>query len=188
MEQIDERTKQFPSPLGGERDRVRGALPRNRTAQARDFARLLRKRAGQAEKRLWRILRDRRFNGFKFRQQYACGPFFIDFFCAEARLAVELDGGVHGFPEQRAKDQRRESFLTTHGIRVLRFGNHRLRTQPSAVRFEIWRALIEQSGQIDKLAACKSTTTLLGSSSTPHPNPLPSEGRGDEFGADLEGW
>jgi very-short-patch-repair endonuclease len=142
----------IPSPLGGERERVRG-IRRNRTSRARDFARHLRKKSGEVEMRLWQMLRDRRFTGFKFRRQYAYGPYYLDFFCPEARLAIELDGGVHGFPEQRAKDRQRDAFLTGDGIRVLRFGNYQFRTQPSMIRFEIWRALMEQSGQNGKVAA-----------------------------------
>ena len=104
------------SPTPGERIKVRGPLPepfkhRTRTAAARDFARQLRKNSTDAEKRLWRLLRDRRFSEFKFRRQYPCGIYFLDFFCTKAKLAVELDGGGHGFPDQRARDQTRNRFL-----------------------------------------------------------------------------
>ena len=53
---------------------------RTRTTNARDFARQLRVQSTVAEKRLWRLLRDRRFSEFKFRRQYACGPYFLDFY------------------------------------------------------------------------------------------------------------
>jgi very-short-patch-repair endonuclease len=91
---------------------MRGRAPqygkhRTRTAAARDFARQLRKDSTDAEKRLWLLLRDHRFNDFQFRRQYACGIYFLDFYCTVARLAVELDGGGHGFPDQRAKDRMR---------------------------------------------------------------------------------
>src|SRR5437016_13613566 len=107
---------EIPSPPSGERVRVRGrALQygkhRTRTAAARDFARQLRKKSIDAEKRLWRLLRDRRFNEFKFRRQYACGIYYLDFYCTLAKLAVELGGGGHGFPDQRARDEKRNQFL-----------------------------------------------------------------------------
>jgi very-short-patch-repair endonuclease len=145
---------EIPSPLRGERVRVRGAR-RNRSAAARHLARHLRRKSGEAEKRLWRILRGRRFNGFKFRRQYPFGRYFIDFFCAEARLAVELDGGVHGFPEQKQHDREKDAFLEAGGIRVLRFGNHQLRSNAMSLRFEIWRALMERTGQQEKLGGFK---------------------------------
>ena len=77
------------APSDGERVRVRGL--RTRTVAAREFARRLRRESTDAEKQLWRLLRDRRFSEFKFRRQYPCGVYFLDFFCVAARLAVELD-------------------------------------------------------------------------------------------------
>jgi len=92
----------------GEKAGMRGRPPRygqhrTRTTEARTFARQLREKSTDAEKRLWRLLRDRRFSEFKFRRQYACGGYFLDFYCATAKLAVELDGGGHGFPDLREK-------------------------------------------------------------------------------------
>jgi very-short-patch-repair endonuclease len=156
----------------GERVRVRGQR-RTRTAAAREFARHLRCESTDSEKSLWRLLRNRRFEQFKFRRQYPCGIYFLDFFCVgAARLAVELDGGGHGFPDQRARDEERNSFLAAQGIQVLRFWNHKLRQEQESVRFEIWNALMERTGQSKKVA------DLLPRTKTPHLNPLPSEGRG----------
>ncbi len=145
---------------------------RTRTAEATEFARQLRTDSTDAEKRLWRLLRNRHFEQFKFRRQYPCGIYFLDFFCVAARLAVELDGGGHGFPDQRARDARRNNFLATQGIQVLRFWNHKVRTESEGVRFEIWNALMERTGQREKLA------NFLTRKNTPHLDPLPSEGRG----------
>lgn len=166
---LDSPAAPIPSPLGGERVRVRGAH-RTRTTAARDFSRELRKKSTDAEKRLWRLLRDRRFNGFKFRRQYPCGIYFLDFFCVEARLSVELDGGGHGFPEQRQHDEERERFLAAQGIKTLRFWNHQLRGQLEAIRFEIWYALMERTGRAKEIAA------FLPKS---HPSPQPSPLRGE---------
>ena len=153
-------TREIPSPPSGERVRVRGRrgkLPRYgkhraRTTAARDFARQLRKKSTDAEKRLWRLLRDHRFNEFKFRRQYACGIYYLDFYCTVAKLAVELDGGGHGFPDQRASDEKRNQFLSRQGIKVLRFWNHQLRGELEAVRFEIWHALMERTGRKEEIA------------------------------------
>ena len=124
--------REIPSPPSGERVRVRGQrgkLPqygkhRTRTTGARDFARQLRNKSTAAEKRLWRLLRDDRFNDFKFRRQYPCGIYFLDFYCTVAKMAIELDGGGHGLPDQRARDEKRNQFLSRQGIKVLRFWNH----------------------------------------------------------------
>ena len=124
-----------------------------RTDEARDFARHLRSESTDAEKRLWRLLRDRRFAEFKFRRQYACGIYFLDFFCVEARLAVELDGGGHGFPDQRARDENRNQFLADQDIKMLRFWNHQVRREAESVRFEIWHALMERTGRGKEIAS-----------------------------------
>jgi very-short-patch-repair endonuclease len=120
---------------------------RTRKTAARNFARKLRKKSTDAEKEIWRLLRNRRFTEFKFRRQYPCGTYFIDFFCTIAKLAVELDGGGHGFPDQRTKDEKRNQFLAKQGIKVLRFWNHQVRNEPEGVRFEIWYALMERTGR-----------------------------------------
>ncbi len=114
--------REIPSPPSGERVRVRGRAPqygkqRTRTAAARNFARQLRKKSTDAEKRLWHLLRDLRFAEFKFRRRYSCSIYFLDFYCTIAKLAVELDGGGHGFPDQRARDGKRNRFLAQRGIR-----------------------------------------------------------------------
>ena len=145
----------IPSPLGGERVRVRGVY-RTRTKAARNFARTLRQKSTDAEKRLWRLLRDRRFAEFKFRRQYPCGIYFLDFYCVTAKLAVELDGGGHGYPDQRTRDQVRNQFLESKGIKVLRFWNHQMRREVESVRFEIWYALMERTGQTEKIAGFRA--------------------------------
>ena len=59
-------------------------------------ARALRKRRTWAEKLMWRWLRDRQFSGYKFRREHPLGKCFLDFFCEEARLSMELDGFQEG--------------------------------------------------------------------------------------------
>jgi very-short-patch-repair endonuclease len=101
-------------------------------------ARALRKKSTWAEKLMWRWLRGRRFSGYKFRRQHPVGPYLLDFFCEEARLAIELDGGQHGFPEKQRHDSEREQFLSSRGIKVLRFWNSRLRREAQVVRDRIF--------------------------------------------------
>ena len=93
----------------------------------------LRRRSTDAEAALWFHLRGRRFAGFKFRRQHPCGPFILDFFCAERLLAVELDGGQHFEPMAQAYDARRTSFLAARGITVLRFGSDKVFLETHAV-------------------------------------------------------
>ncbi|MDP2327271.1 MAG: endonuclease domain-containing protein [Dehalococcoidia bacterium] len=83
-------------------------------------ARSLRRQPAQGERELWDAVRDRRFRGLKFRRQQPFGPFVVDFYCHDLRLAVELDGGVHRSPTQAAFDRRRQASLESHGVRVVR--------------------------------------------------------------------
>ena len=141
----------------GEKAGMRGRPPRygqhrTRTDNAREFARQLREKSTDAEKHLWRLLRDRRFSEFKFRRQYACGSYFLDFYCATAKLAVELDGGGHGFPDQLTKDEKRNEFLASKGIQVLRFWNHQMSGELEAIRFEIWHTLMKRTGREAEIA------------------------------------
>ena len=94
------------------------------TALAR--RRALRGRATDAERLLWRLLRTRQFVGLKFRRQHPVGHYIVDFYCADRRLAVELDGGQHFTVEGQAYDRRRTAYLATRGVRVVRFTNSEL--------------------------------------------------------------
>ena len=87
-------------------------------------ARILRVQLTDAEQLVWQILRDRRFCGIKFRRQHPFERFVLDFYCHEAKLVLELDGGGHNDHGQKAYDEERTKFLEDAGIRVLRFWNH----------------------------------------------------------------
>ena len=104
-------------------------------------ARALRKDPTRAEKLVWSWLRDRRFSAYKFRRGHPVGKFFLDFYCHEASLSVELDGSGHGFPDQRKYDEERTQFLATLGIKELRFWNALLRRDQVAIRDTIFREL-----------------------------------------------
>ncbi len=84
-------------------------------------ARELRRDQAPAEAVLWRELRARRLAGFKFRRQNIIGGFVADFYCAECKLVVELDGETHVGIEDA--DQDRQSTLEQRGLKVLRFWN-----------------------------------------------------------------
>ena len=68
---------------------------------------------------LWRLLRTRP-EGFKFRRQHPAGPYVLDFYCESAKLAVEVDGAVHGMGDTPERDAARDHWLAEAGIRTLR--------------------------------------------------------------------
>ncbi len=108
-------------------------------------ARALRRNATDAERVLWRHLRDRRLVGFKFRRQVVIGRYIVDFVCLEAKLIVEADGGQHQVLMD--EDTRRTSELERLGYRVLRFWNHLILQETEAVLERIRLALVAPSPQ-----------------------------------------
>jgi very-short-patch-repair endonuclease len=109
----------------------------------RGFARQMRHEPSLAEAKLWRELKSRRFGGWKFRRQHVAGAYILDFYCAAARLAVELDGGQHGEDAGRAHDAARTLALERAGVRVLRFWNDLVLQQTSDVLEQIEMALLK---------------------------------------------
>jgi very-short-patch-repair endonuclease len=112
------------------------------------FARRLRRKSTDAEKRLWRALRDRRCRGHKFRRQHPVPPYVLDFYCEELKLAIELDGSGHGVEDQKAHDERRTQFLERQGIRVIRFRNYSLLVEGSRLTEWLWREVEKMEGEL----------------------------------------
>ncbi len=93
----------------------------SRTQEKTDRARRLRRDMTNAEWRLWGVLRGSQ-RGASFRRQHPIGPYFVDFYCAPLKLAIELDGGQHA--ERQGYDDARTTFLATQGIKVVRYWNN----------------------------------------------------------------
>jgi len=143
----------IPSPLWGE-GRVRGEVRES----PRDYARGLRRRQTDAERRLWARLRDRRLLGVRFARQVPIGPYIVDFCCREQRLIVELDGGQHA--TRADYDAGRTAFLEGLGYRVLRFWDN--------------EALRNTDGVLQRIAQA-----LNFAQTRPSPRPSPQRGEGD---------
>jgi very-short-patch-repair endonuclease len=109
-------------------------------------ARALRRDATPAERRLWQGLRRHQVGGLKFRRQVPLGPYIADFYCASARLVIEVDGISH-----IDTDAIRDAWMAQHGIRVVRVANR------------------------DVLANLEGTLIAIGeiAATPPPPNPLP---------------
>jgi len=75
-----------------------------------------------AEARVWAKVRNRGL-GFKIRRQHPVWRFIADFYCAEAKLVIEIDGDSHTEPEQAAYDAARTEWLETREYKVIRFTN-----------------------------------------------------------------
>jgi adenine-specific DNA-methyltransferase len=127
----------MPKPnLHSEPDRwhVPTALKERMRLAARD----LRSAPTPAEDRLWQAVRRRQLDGRRFRRQVAIGPFIVDFYCPEERLAVEVDGPVHD--RKPEEDRVRQELIESLGIRFVRVTNDQVEGDMPAVLDTIRRA------------------------------------------------
>src|ERR1700734_1357978 len=91
------------------------------SSNQRSRARTMRRAPTDTELRLWRLLRDRRLSGFKFRRQVLVGPYIVDFLCVGAKLIVEADGSQRA---ESPRDNIRDAYLASQSWEMLRFWNH----------------------------------------------------------------
>ena len=106
-------------------------------------ARGLRKNPTEAEKKLWSLLRLKQLDGHRFRRQAPIGPYIVDFFCPEAHLIIEVDGGQHG--DALKYDEARTTWLTTQGHHVIRFWNNDILQNPDGVLLRLREAFDKTS-------------------------------------------
>jgi very-short-patch-repair endonuclease len=131
-----------PSPLageGGERSEPgEGAAESRVTTRPRQ----LRRDSTDAERALWRILRNRQLAGFKFRRQQPLGKYIVDFICLSHRLIIEIDGGQHA--DNLDADARRTRWLESQHFNVIRFWNGDVLTNPDGVYETIQQTLSQR--------------------------------------------
>ncbi len=108
-------------PRHGEGDRAkRGGGGARFTRRPETYtARKLRREMTLPEVLLWKALRGKKL-GLKFRNQHPIPPYVVDFYCASARLVVEIDGFAHDNGERADSDARRDRALIEKGYDVLR--------------------------------------------------------------------
>lgn len=93
----------------------------------------LRKTSTRVEYLLWNQLRNRRFEGIKFRRQHPIGNYILDFVSIDKRLVIEIDGGQHNGDKDKLYDQKRTEFLEKQGFSVVRFWNNEVITNIEGV-------------------------------------------------------
>ena len=94
-------------------------------------ARKLRKKMSLPETMLWQQLRLRP-GGVKFRGQHGIGDYVLDFYCASARIGIEIDGHAHDCADRPARDKYRDAWLAEHGIRSISIAAERVLAEPLA--------------------------------------------------------
>jgi len=99
----------------------------------KSISRELRNNTTAAEKILWSKLRGKQVMGIQFYRQKPLAGFIADFYCAAARLVIELDGSQHLEPQQQAADSARTESLEAMHLKVLRFDNRQVMTEIDGV-------------------------------------------------------
>jgi very-short-patch-repair endonuclease len=104
------------------------------TARTLGRAKRLRREMTEAEKKLWRGLREGELGAHRFRKQMPAGPYVLDFCCLRKKLVIEVDGGQHA--EISTAEERRNRWLRSEGYTVLRFWNNEVLENLDGV---LWR-------------------------------------------------
>ena len=97
------------------------------------FAKRLRSEMTPAERRLWKALRGDALDGFHFRRQQVIEGYVVDFYCDAAKIAIEVDGGVH--EDRVGYDEFREGVLARNGVRVVRISNNAMYDVEAVIEF-----------------------------------------------------
>ena len=96
-------------------------MNKNQNPNLTNFSRDLRTNMTKEERHLWYDFL--KIIPFTVNRQKVIGKYILDFYCAEAKIAIELDGAQHYESEAKKKDAERDSFLNKQGIEVLRYTN-----------------------------------------------------------------
>jgi len=106
-------------------------LPYNRNLK--QHSRQLRKNMTDAERHLWAKIRMKQLKGYQFYRQKPIGDYIVDFFCPMAKLVIEIDGSHHLVGETIEYDRIRDDYLSSLGLRALRFSNSDVMTHIEGV-------------------------------------------------------
>jgi len=107
------------------------------------FARQLRKEQTKAEKIVWELIRDRKFNNLKFRRQHVIEGFVLDFYCHELRIGIEIDGGIHN--KRKDYDRIRQEIVESEGITIIRVTNREIAENKRVILERIKKSFLNQS-------------------------------------------
>ncbi len=115
---------------------------RSGNPQHLDLKRKLRQQQTPAECKLWYGLRSRRFEALRFKRQHGIGSYIVDFYCAQKKAVIEVDGDVHDLPAQREHDEKRDCYLRGLGLRVLRYTNREVLGNFDGVLLDLYEKLM----------------------------------------------
>ncbi len=129
-------------------------------SRIKELALLHRQNPTDAERFLWKCLRNKQLDGYKFRRQHIIGDVIVDFVNLDKKLVVEVDGGYHKAPDVKEYDILRTNYLNHKGYKVIRFTNEEVLRQPERVLERIKEVLR------DRVVSPDSASLMLPKSST----------------------
>jgi very-short-patch-repair endonuclease len=112
------------------------------TDQAYKNARRLRRNLSLPERLLWLRIKG---TDARFRKQHPVGNYVLDFYCASAKLAIEIDGAAHDFGDRPGRDEVRTVWLNGIGIDVLRVPAKDVLADPDGVADALLRLCADRS-------------------------------------------
>jgi very-short-patch-repair endonuclease len=95
----------------------------------------------EAEQLLWSRLRRKQLKGLQFYRQKIIGNYIVDFYCAEAKLVIELDASQHYSETGRKQDRLRDEYMAETGLSVIRFSDREVFENLDGVMAQIWENL-----------------------------------------------
>ena len=110
-------------------------------------SRQLRKNMTPQERKLWDIIKNRQFFGYRFRRQFPLSQYIVDFICREKKIIIEIDGGQHNEIKNIQYDNKRTEYLISEGYKVLRFWNNDIDKNIGGV-YETLKEVFEIGGNI----------------------------------------
>lgn len=113
-------------------------------SKLKEYAKKHRDNPTRAELIIWKFLKSRQVEKFKFRRQHIIGQYIADFVCLDRMLVIELDGKIHQLPENQESDEIRTQWLESKGFKVIRFTNDEVTTDTEKVLNKILEIVSEQ--------------------------------------------
>ncbi|MCK4469484.1 MAG: endonuclease domain-containing protein [Desulfobacterales bacterium] len=107
----------------------------------KQHARRLRKNMTNSEQVLWSRLRGKQLLGVQFYRQKPIGDYIVDFYAPKTKLVIEVDGSQHREDVHASKDKRRDTYLASLDLRVLRFNSRQVLQETDAVVEVIFRTM-----------------------------------------------
>jgi very-short-patch-repair endonuclease len=101
------------------------------------LARILRKELTPPEARIWARLKGKP-DGLHFRKQHPIGPYIVDFYCAQAKLVIEVEGQIHNVAEVAQRDERRTTWLEGQGYHVYRMNAADIMADPDEAAYGVY--------------------------------------------------